>query len=34
MQTFPDGIEEIDPDPAAIWGAIMISPQDEAEHTG
>ena len=29
MKTFPDGIEGIDPDPASIWGAIMISPQDE-----
>ncbi len=34
MQTFPDGIEGVDPDPAAIWGAIMISPQDEIEHSG
>jgi hypothetical protein len=30
MKTFPDGIEGIDPDPASIWAAIMISPQDEA----
>jgi hypothetical protein len=34
MQTFPDGIEGIDPDPAEIWRAIMISPQDETEHSG
>jgi len=34
LQTFPAGIEGIDPDPAALWGAIMISPQDEAEHPG
>ncbi len=32
--TFSDGIERIDPDPASIWGAIMISPQDEAEYSG
>ena len=29
MKTFPDGIDEVDPDPAALWGAIMISPEDE-----
>jgi hypothetical protein len=29
MKTFPDGIEDIDPNPAAIWAAIMISPMDE-----
>ena len=34
MQTFPDGIEEVDPDPAALWGSIMISPQDETAHLG
>jgi hypothetical protein len=34
MQTFPSGIEGIDPDPAAIWGAMMISPQDEAHQSG
>jgi hypothetical protein len=34
MQTFPNGIEGIDPDPASIWAAIMISPQDEAESSG
>ncbi|NJD56541.1 MAG: hypothetical protein FIA94_09085 [Nitrospirae bacterium] len=30
-QTFPEGIDGIDPDPAAIWEAIMISPLDEAD---
>ncbi len=29
MKTFPEGIEEIDPDPVAIWASIMISPMDE-----
>jgi hypothetical protein len=29
MKTFPDGIEDIDSDPVAIWAAIMISPMDE-----
>ena len=29
MKTFPDGIDEVDPDPAALWEAIMISPEDE-----
>ena len=29
MRTFPDGIEEIDPDPFSIWASIMISPADE-----
>jgi hypothetical protein len=29
MKSFPDGIDDVDPDPAAIWGAIMISPEDE-----
>jgi hypothetical protein len=29
MKTFPDGIEEIDPDPFSIWASIMISPADE-----
>jgi hypothetical protein len=29
MKTFPDGIEDIDPDPFAIWASIMISPRDE-----
>jgi hypothetical protein len=29
MKTFPDGIDDIDPDPVAIWAAIMISPMDE-----
>ena len=30
MKTFPDGIEDIDPDPFAIWASIMISPRDES----
>ncbi len=29
MQTFPEGIEAIDPDPFSIWASIMISPADE-----
>jgi len=29
MRTFPDGIEDIDPDPLSIWASIMISPADE-----
>ncbi len=29
MKTFPDGLEEIDPDPFTIWASIMISPADE-----
>jgi len=29
MKTFPQGIEDIDPDPLAIWAAVMISPGDE-----
>ena len=29
MKTFPDGIEGVDPEPIAIWAAIMISPEDE-----
>ncbi|HYQ47661.1 MAG TPA: hypothetical protein VEP69_01220 [Thermodesulfovibrionales bacterium] len=32
-RTFPDGIDGIDPDPAAIWEAIMISPLDEADRS-
>jgi len=32
-QTFPDGIDGIDPDPAAIWESIMISPLDEADQS-
>jgi hypothetical protein len=34
MKTFPEGIEDIDPDPAAIWAAIMISPMDEPREGG
>jgi len=33
MKTFPEGLEEIDPDPLAIWAAIMISPRDEQENS-
>lgn len=29
MKTFPEGIEDIDPDPVAIWAAVMISPGDD-----
>jgi hypothetical protein len=29
MKTFPEGIEDIDPDPFSIWASIMISPGDE-----
>jgi hypothetical protein len=34
MKTFPEGIDDIDPDPVAIWAAIMISPMDEAREGG
>ena len=30
MKTFPDGIENINPEPVLVWAAIMISPQDDA----
>jgi len=30
MKTFPDGIDDIEPDPFALWAAIMIAPQDDA----
>jgi hypothetical protein len=29
LKTFPDGIEDIPPDPVLIWAALMISPIDE-----
>ena len=29
MKTFPEGIDNIDPDPFSLWAAIMISPQDD-----
>lgn len=29
MKTFPEGIDDIDPDPFSIWASIMISPADE-----
>ncbi len=28
MQTFPNGIANVYPDPISIWASIMISPQD------
>jgi len=29
MKTFPNGIEEVSPDPLLLWAAIMISPEDD-----
>jgi hypothetical protein len=29
MKTFPEGIDNISPDPFSLWAAIMISPQDD-----
>jgi hypothetical protein len=29
MKTFPEGINDINPDPFSLWAAIMISPQDD-----
>jgi hypothetical protein len=29
MKTFPNGIDDINPDPFLLWAAIMISPQDD-----
>lgn len=29
IKTFPEGIDDIDPDPHFIWASIMISPGDE-----
>ena len=29
MKTFPEGIDDINPDPFSLWAAIMISPQDD-----
>jgi hypothetical protein len=29
MKTFPEGIEDADPEPLATWAAVMISPGDE-----
>jgi len=34
MQTFPNGIEGIDPEPAAIWRASMMLSPDETGHPG
>lgn len=28
MKTFPNGIDDINPDPFLLWAAIMITPQD------
>lgn len=28
MKTFPEGIDDADPDPFSIWASIMISPGD------
>ena len=29
MKTFPNGIDDINPEPVALWAAIMISPRDD-----
>ena len=29
IKTFPDGIDDINPDLFSLWAAIMISPQDD-----
>ena len=29
MKTFPEGIDNINPEPFSLWAAIMISPQDD-----
>ncbi len=34
MKTFPNGIEDISPDPFTLWAAIMISPQDDSPVSG
>jgi hypothetical protein len=34
MKTFPDGIDDINPEPIALWAAIMISPQDDVTVSG
>jgi hypothetical protein len=34
MKTFPDGIADINPEPIALWAAIMISPQDDVTVSG
>lgn len=28
MKTFPNGLDDINPDPFLLWAAIMITPQD------
>lgn len=30
MKTFPNGIDDVNPEPIALWAAVMISPQDDA----
>jgi hypothetical protein len=34
MKTFPNGLNDINPEPIALWAAIMISPQDDAPVSG
>lgn len=34
MKTFPNGIDDINPKPASLWAAIMISPMDDAPVSG
>ena len=34
MKTFPNGIDDINPEPIALWAAIMISPQDDDPVSG
>jgi hypothetical protein len=29
MKTFPEGIEDVEPEPLTIWAAVMISPGDD-----
>jgi hypothetical protein len=31
VETFPNGIDHISPDPVFIWAALMISPLDDRE---
>jgi len=34
MKTFPNGIEDINPEPVSLWAAIMISPRDDSPVSG
>ena len=34
MKTFPNGIEDINPEPVSLWAAIMISPRDDSPVAG